>query len=96
MPDQIPEDHVEVEVIIKDDGTYEAVVTGHGKNTRCSHGFDEELLNEMMAGVGDATAFGHTDEYYEEKNKIVVTPPAQPAQPSPKQKEKKLDMGFGV
>lgn len=100
MAESIPTDHIEVEFIVKNDGTYEAEVVGHGQNTKCSHGFDEQLLDEMTSGIGEANEFGHTQEYYDEKNgKIIISEPSKPSVSkgdNSKHKDKKLDLGYGV
>jgi len=102
----IPEGHVEVEVIIKDNGTYETKIIGHGPNASCLHEDDDKILQGLEGGIGEASDYGHTNEYYQETAPKIRPQPATSQDeggfrspfdgPGKKQKSKRVDMGFGV
>jgi len=74
MDKEIPEGHVALEVIIAKDGTYETKIIGHGKNTACSNGEDDIVLDGMVDGIGKTTDYGHTEEHYQERRKKMSNP----------------------
>jgi len=93
----IPEGFVAVEIIVKPDGTYEAETVGHGANTSCLDTDDDQILDDLLMGMGEAIDSKHTDEYYQEKQKRMSKPKSTKLQDDDKSKKtKKMDLGFGV
>lgn len=99
----IPDGHVAVEVILNEDGTYETKIIGHGSNTSCLHEDDDGILRELEGEMGDSSAYGRTEEYYEETApKFRPKPFSPPDQDNSKRpygqnkNKQKINMGFGV
>jgi len=94
---EIPDGYTSVEVIIDENGNFSSKVLGHGKNASCME--NDDVLDKLMAGLGEVTDFGHTDEHYQEQKARKTKPmkyKEQENDESKPMKNKKLDMGFGV
>jgi len=93
----IPENYVEIEVEIDENGNFKRHIVGHGPNTACNMEKDDELMNDVLAELGDVDDNDHTDEYYSEKESSIIARPItleSPKTPQQQSKDKiKLDFG---
>jgi hypothetical protein len=96
-------------VTVKSTGEFKATIIGHANGAKCSDGFDEDILRDLLnaevVGFGNVMAetdSGHTPEYFEEKKKTKVNPVV--SKPIDEEDDdlttpssgKKLDLGYGV
>ena len=93
----IPDNYVEIEVEIDDNGGFKRKIIGHGANTSCELEKDDELMNDVLADLGGSDDYDHTDEYYAEKeNPINVKPIATGCPLPPKEEKEKITLGYGT
>lgn len=94
----IPENYVEIEVEIDDNGNFKRTIIGHGPNTSCNMEKDDELMNDLLAELGGSDDNDLTDEYYSEKQNPITARPISvenPKTPS-ENKKNKITLGFGT
>jgi len=94
----IPENYVEIEVEIDENGNFKRHIVGHGPNTSCQLEKDDELMNDLFSELGETDDNDHTDEYYSEKEHTITARPANGAPPKKPQvgEKDKLTLGFGT
>jgi len=95
----IPENYVEIEVEIDENGNFTRKIVGHGPNTGCSMEKDNELMNDLLAELGEVDDYDHTDEYYEGEHDPITARPIKSDCPKNKPKEEnkdKITLGFGT
>jgi len=95
----IPDNYVEIEVEIDENGNFTRKIVGHGSNTGCAMEKDDEVMEDVLSELGEIGDYDHTDEYYEEKhNPITVRPMKNNCQNSIPQKDvkDKITFGFGT
>ena len=94
----IPENYVEIEIEIDENGNFKRSIVGHGPNTSCDLERDDELMNDMFSELGETDDNDHTDEYYADKENPITSRPMSTEAPKTPQKDQKnkITLGFGT
>ena len=92
----IPNNHIEIEVEIDDDGNFKRTIVGHGANTGCHLENDEELLKELFIDVGDIQDSDVTDDHFGQKKNPIKPIASSPNNGKKGGKKDKITLGFGI
>lgn len=92
----IPNNHIEVEVEIDDDGNIKRTIVGHGANTGCHLENDEELLKELFIDIGDVEDSDVTDDHFGQKKNPINPIAGKPIEEKKAGKKDKITLGFGI
>lgn len=96
----IPDNHVLIEITVDENGKYKEEIVGHGLNSSCGTEDDDLLLKDLLDGLGEEDDWGKTCECHREERVKVVQKPytSTPFKDTPvnSQEDKKNSLGFGV
>jgi len=95
--------YVDIEVLIDENGNIEQHIINHGDGAACSKENDVTLLQDLFekgfGGFGEIGSSGKDWEQIErenEENPVTIEPHVPVKPKEQKQKDKKLDLGYGV